>query len=212
MDQQIDRPKVKGSGRPRSEATRLAILDATILLLKAASVQSITIEAIAKQAGVSKATIYRWWPSKASVVIDAFVENHLIHTPMRKDINPAEALLLHWRALAEQYRGPPGRIIAQILAEGQSDPAILSEFRQKFHYGRRAVVKDVVLQIQEMYRIPASIDTEFILDIFYSSIYMRLLWGHVPIDDDFVMSYPVTVFHLIGVEFDADGRAIAPKP
>lgn len=212
MEQQIDtpieKPKTKGGGRPRSETTRRAILNATLLLLKDETVQSITIEAIARQAGVSKATIYRWWSSKASVVIDAFIENHLVQTPMRYDLHPAEALLIHWRALAEQYRGPPGRIVAQILAEGQSDPTILREFRQRFHYGRRAVVKEVVQQIQTMHKMPAGLDSEFFMDLLYAAIYMRLLWGHAPIDEEFVRSYPLAVFGLVGIEFDANDRIV----
>ena len=66
----------KSLGRPRSEATRLQILNSTIKLLHENSIQAISIEAIAKEAGVSKATIYRWWDSKALLVIDAFIENH----------------------------------------------------------------------------------------------------------------------------------------
>lgn len=208
MDDQIEKPKTKGGGRPRSETTRRAILEAALFLLKNESVQSITIEAIARQAGVSKATIYRWWNSKASVVIDAFIENHLVNTPMRYDLHPAEALLLHWRALAEQYRGAPGRIVAQVLAEGQSDPTILREFRQRFHYGRRAVVKEVVQQIQATHKMPEGLNSEFFMDLLYAAIYMRLLWGHASIDDEFVQSYPLAVFRLIGIEFNENGRVV----
>lgn len=209
MDEQIEKPKAKGGGRPRSETTRRSILAATLFLLKKETVQSITIEAIARQAGVSKATIYRWWKSKASVVIDAFIENHLVHTPMQYDLDPAEALLRHWRALAEQYRGPAGRIVAQILAEGQSDPNILREFRQRFHYGRRAVVREVVEQIQKTHGMPEGVGSEFFMDLLYAAIYMRLLWGHAPIDEEFIETHPLGVFKLVGIEFDKNGRVVS---
>jgi AcrR family transcriptional regulator len=58
-------------GRPRSEAARQAILEATRALLEVTTVRDLTIETIAKQAGVSKSTIYRWWPNKAAIAIDA---------------------------------------------------------------------------------------------------------------------------------------------
>lgn len=208
MDDQTEKPKTRGGGRPRSESTRRSILSATLFLLKDESVQSITIEAIARQAGVSKATIYRWWNSKASVVIDAFIENHLVNTPMRYDIHPAEALLHHWRALADQYRGLPGRIVAQILAEGQSDPTVLREFRQRFHYGRRAVVREIVEQIQSRHKMPEGIGNEFFMDLLYAAIYMRLLWGHVSIDDDFIQNYPLAVFRLVGIQFDENEKVV----
>lgn len=200
--------KPRGGGRPRSEATRRSILSATLALLQAESVQSITVEAIAREAGVSKATIYRWWPSKTSVVIDAFIENHLVNTPMLYDAHPAEALVRHWRALAEQYRGLPGRIVAQILAEGQSDATILREFRQRFHYGRRAVVREVVEHLSSMHPMPDGVGSEIFMDMLYAAIYLRLLWGHAPIDDAFIHSYPLTVFQLIGIDFDKDGHVI----
>ena len=72
--------------------------EATLHLLEDGTVQSLTIEAIAREAGVGKATIYRWWDSKALVVIDAFVEHHIVRTPMPRDLPPAEALAIHFRS------------------------------------------------------------------------------------------------------------------
>ena len=85
------------AGRPRSETTRRKILEATVHLLEDVTVQSLTIEAIAREAGVGKATIYRWWDSKALVVIDAFIEHHIVRTPMPRDLPPAEALAIHFQ-------------------------------------------------------------------------------------------------------------------
>lgn len=200
--------KSRGGGRPSSESTRRAILGAALSLLQTQSVQSITIEAIAREAGVSKATICRWWPSKVLVVIDAFMENHIVHTPMLYDVHPAEALVRHWRSLAEQYREWPGQIVAQILAEGQSDPAILREFRQRFHYGRRAVVREVVEKLSSTHKFPEGVESEFLMDMLYSAIYMRLLWGHASIDDELIQTYPLTIFKLIGIEFNSEGRLV----
>lgn len=198
----------KGGGRPRSETTRRAILSATLELLREGSIQSITIEAIAKHAGVSKATIYRWWQSKASVVIDAFIENHMVHTPMRHDIHPAEALLVHWRLLVEQYSGWPGQIVAQILAEGQSDPSIQREFRERFYYGRRAVVREVIDNLRHLVPRLREIDSEVLMDILYSPVYQRLLWGYGPLDAKFIRDFPRDLFRLFDVEFDEHDKVI----
>lgn len=198
----------RGGGRPRSEATRKAILSATLELLRHESIQAITIEAIAREAGVSKATIYRWWQSKASVVIDAFVENHVVKTPLRHDIHPAEALLGHWRLFAEQYSGWAGRVVAQILAEGQSDPEVQREFRERFYYGRRAVVREVVEKLRKAVPAVSRIDPERLMDMIYSPVYMRLMWGYGPIDETFINEFPLDVFKLIGIEFDAEGHYI----
>ena len=81
------------------------------------SVQQLSIERIAREAGVSKTTIYRWWPDKAAVIIDTFLENHILLTSMREDLPPLEALREHVVALAAVYAGHEGRLMAQLLAE-----------------------------------------------------------------------------------------------
>lgn len=202
-------PRPRGGGRPRSETVRLSILTSALRLLETESLQAISIEAIAREAEVSKATIYRWWNSKASVAIDAFMENHIVKTPMRYDVHPAEALLAHWRSLATQYAGWPGRLVAQILAEGQSDPDIMREFRQRFYYSRRAVVREVVEQLNKTEQIPHGINAEDLMDMLYASIYLRLMWGHAPIDETFIRDFPLNMFKLLGLEFDEQGRILS---
>ncbi|MNO80046.1 division inhibitor protein [compost metagenome] len=187
-------------GRPRSEATRRQILSATIGLLQDKSIQGISIEAIAREAGVSKATIYRWWDSKALVVIDAFMENHLVKTTIPRDLKPREALAYHFESLVEQYSGWPGRLVAQIIAEGQSDPSILRAFRERFHYGRRAVVREVLEEWKVSEEIPADTNIEILMDVIYGAVYMRLMLGHAPLDEAFAESHIAYVYHLLGID------------
>ncbi|BCW44834.1 helix-turn-helix domain-containing protein [Arthrobacter sp. StoSoilB5] len=69
----------------------------------ALTVQKLSIERIAREAGISKTTIYRWWPSKAAVAIDTFLENHIVRTPVRDNIPAIEALSEHFASLAKIY-------------------------------------------------------------------------------------------------------------
>ena len=197
---------VRSVGRPRSEATRSQILATAIRLLQEQSVQAITIEAIAREAGVGKATIYRWWNSKALLVIDAFMENHVVKTPMPRHRSPAEALALHIASIVQEYAGWPGRIVAQIIAEGQSDPDVLREFRERFHYGRRAVVREVLQTWCREADIAAPPNIESLGDLLYAPIYMRLLLGHAPLDEVFVREHLSYVFTLLGAELPASLR------
>src|SRR5215469_113770 len=73
----------KTLGRQRSKESEDAILAATLCLLKEKPLRDITIEEIARKAGVGKATIYKWWPSKAYVALDAFLGkmNKMVPTP-----------------------------------------------------------------------------------------------------------------------------------
>jgi AcrR family transcriptional regulator len=182
-------PVVKrSSGRPRSETTRVAILSTTMGMLEHATLQSITIESIAKTAGVSKATIYRWWPSKAALVIDAFLDHHIIRTPLRTDLPPLEALSQHMATLIRNYDGFGGRVVAQIIAEGQSDPDILREWRARFYHSRREAVRAALETWKAEAKVQKDWDIEFIMDVLYAPIYQRLLLRHAPLDDAFAAS------------------------
>lgn len=177
-------------------------------LLKTQNLQAISIESIAKEAGVGKATIYRWWPSKASVVIDAFIQNHIVHTPMPQGVSWREALAEHMRLLIEQYSGFGGRIVTQILAEGQANPDVLREFHERFMYGRRAVVRETLEEARRRGELPPDVDLDLQMDILYAPIYMRLVTGYSPLDQHFADTYPDTVLNL----FDnkrASGRGTA---
>jgi len=65
-------------GAPRSESSRLAILDATSRLFAERGWDQLTIEGIASAAGVGKQTIYRWWPSKAAILAECMLEGRII--------------------------------------------------------------------------------------------------------------------------------------
>jgi AcrR family transcriptional regulator len=197
----------RAPGRARSDASRMAILDATLKLLETTPVQQISIESIARQAGVGKATIYRWWNSKAAVVIEAFLHTHLSHTPMPKVGSPREALMRHVHLLVEEYSGWSGRIVSQIMAEGQGDPDVLREFRERFWYGRRAVVREVVEEARRLGEIRNDMDTELQMDILYAPIYFRLLMRHLPLDKKFADAHCAAMMQTLTVP---DKAASAP--
>lgn len=163
----------------------MAILDAALNLLETQSLQQITIESIAKEAGVGKATIYRWWPSKVLVVIDAFVQNHIVRTPMPKADTCRESIVKHVHLMIEQYGSSGGRLVAQILAEGQSDPDVLRSFRERFFYGRRAMVREVIEEGRRRGEFRTDMEPEFMMDMIYSPVYFRLIMGHLPLNRQF---------------------------
>jgi len=190
-------PRARPPGRARSDSSRVAILDATLKLLETTPLQQISIESIARQAGVGKATIYRWWNSKAAVVIEAFLHAHVSHTPMQKGGSPREALIRHIHLLVEEYSGWSGRIVAQLLAEGQGDKDVLREFRERFWYGRRAVVREVVEDARRCGEFRSDMEAELQMDILYAPIYFRLLVGHLPLDKKFADAHCATMMQML---------------
>lgn len=201
----------RAPGRARSDASRIAILNAALRLLETQNLQRITIESIAREAEVGKATIYRWWPSKASIVIEAFVQNHIVHTPMPAGVTVMEALRQHLHALIEQYSGWPGKVVAQILAEGQSDPQVLREFRERFFHGRRAMVREVLEEGRRRGEIRTDMDADVMMDLIYATVYFRLMLQHLPLDANHAELLSSAMLKVIAPDAAVPGSSVSPR-
>lgn len=139
------------------------------------SLQKLSIEGIARQAGVSKMTIYRWWPNKAALVIDSFRENHIAQTPISAEGRAVDSLRAHLVSLTQVYAGPEGRLVAQLLGECQFDPATLEVFKEHFWYGRRQAVADLIERAQHEGDLRDDLTPNELADLLYAPIYFRLL-------------------------------------
>jgi len=170
-------------GRKRSAEVEAAILDATIELLSTQSLREITSDSIAQKAGVSKATIYKWWKNKSQVALDAFL-SRISQEVSIPDTGSAE------RDFAEQLRDVirfhqswGGRIFCQFIAEGQSDPEFLALFRSRFMHTRREAVAIMWERGVARGEIDPAWDREIVLDLLYGPLVFRLLAGHAPLND-----------------------------
>lgn len=180
----------KPSGRPRCQVARKAILEATVRLLERMTLQNLAIECIAREAGVGKATIYRWWPNKAAIVIDAFFEEVVPRTTFEKAPTAAEAIQRQAMRIMKVLNGRQGRIVAQIIAEGQNDPAVLEYFRSMFLRQRRAAAGEIIQAGIDSGEFLADLDIELAIDLIYGPMWYRLLVGHQPLDRAFAETLP----------------------
>ncbi|MBF2008806.1 MAG: TetR/AcrR family transcriptional regulator [Chlorogloeopsis fritschii C42_A2020_084] len=180
----------KRIGRPRSEESRAAILDATWKLLKTMTLRDLSIEAIARESGVGKTTIYRWWSSKVAVVMDAFWEKLSPEIQFPQGLSATEAITQQMRLLITAFSGEYGRIAAQIIAEGQAEPDALASYRDRFINPRRAAAKAIIEWGIENGEFDPNLDPELAIDILYGTIYFRLLVGHLPLDRQFAEELP----------------------
>ena len=105
-------------GRPRSEESRQAILRSTLKLLKEAGFPQLSIEAIAADADVSKATVYRWWPTKAALVADAFSVSAEQELRFPDTGSVHKDMSLQMRQLIRVFRSPRGKVVAALLGGG----------------------------------------------------------------------------------------------
>lgn len=148
------------------------------------SVQQLSIERIAREAGVSKTTIYRWWPNKAAVIIDTFLENHILNTPIREDLPAIDALREHVASLTAVYAGFEGRLMAQLIAECQYDPATLEEFKKHFWRPRREAINVLLQRAVREGSIRGDLDLAEVAERIYSPIYFRLLFAEGSLDPE----------------------------
>lgn len=186
-------------GRPRSEEARQALLGATARLMEAMPIRNITIGGIAKEAGVGKPTIYRWWDSKCAIVMDAFLATAAPQIPFPKSGSAVDALGLQVKRVIKLLRGRSGRIVAEMVGEGQSDPHILEEFRDRFFSHLLAPARAVIERGKKSGELDDGLDTDLALDLIYGPIYYRLLVGHQPLDEAFARALSVWVVAALRV-------------
>jgi len=184
-------------GRPRSERARKAILEAAAELLLARGLSEVSMDAVAERAGVSKATIYRWWPTKETLALDALYTEWAAAPSQTRNTGSLRGDLLSmlrpWARLAGSR--PYGRVVAALLTEAQTDPVFGAEYRQRFLEPRREQVREIFRRAIERGEIPAGTKVEVALDLLYGSMYHRLLNGHAPLNDRFVRDVVDTVLN-----------------
>ena len=184
-------------GRPRSERARKAILEAAAELLLARGLSAVSMDAVAERAGVSKATIYRWWATKETLALDALYTEWAAAQPQARDTGSLRGDLLSlfrpWARLARSR--PYGRVIAALITESQTDPVFAAEYRQRFVEPRREQGRVIFRRAIGRGEIPADTKVEVALDLLYGSVYHRLLHGHAPLSDQFVRDVVDTVLN-----------------
>jgi AcrR family transcriptional regulator len=168
-------------GRPRSEASRGAIIAAANELLRTVGLHRMSIEAVAEASGVGKTTIYRWWPSKGTLALDAYLEDIRAKVVVPDTGDGGEDLRRHARAVIEFYAGKEGRIFAQFMAEAQSDPGLAEAFRERFLSQRRAAVQTIWKRGVARGDFRDDVDTDVAMDMIFAPIVYRLLAGHAPL-------------------------------
>jgi AcrR family transcriptional regulator len=174
-------------GRPRSEAARRAILDAAAELLLTHGLAGVSMDAVADRAGVSKATIYRWWPTKETVALDALYTEWAATRPRTRDTGTLRGdLLALLRPWARRVGSRPyARIIAALITQAHTDPAFATEYHQRFVEPRRDQGRAIFQRAVERGEIPPDTNVEVALDLLYGPLYHRLLHGHAPLNDRF---------------------------
>lgn len=176
----------QSTGRPRSEASKAAIINATIELLEEHGYSTLSIEAIAMHAGVGKATIYRWWGNKALLILDAFLISTKEQIELKEKENIHESFRQQLQNLATVFNSPIGRTVIAIIAESGADSELAKAFHSSYLYPRREEAKKVLEHGISKGELCPTIDLDIALDLLYGPIYLRMLIFKKELDVAFI--------------------------
>jgi AcrR family transcriptional regulator len=172
-------------GRPRSEKARQAILAAAGDLMLSGGLAAATMDAIAARAGVSKATVYKWWPSRGAVALDGFLDRVAGTLAVPDGLSAAAALTWQIDALIQIFRDTTaGPLMRALVAVAQTDPDIAGALRDQWLAPRRARAMETVQAGVQRGEIQAGLDHEAIMDELFGPVYHRLFFGHAPLSED----------------------------
>src|SRR5205807_596229 len=150
--------------RIRDEAARRRVLDSARTLVCDLGPRVVTVDAIAAAAGVGKQTIYRWWPTKSAVLMDALAE---LTDPERDDLPASayEAIRLQMRRVARMFASRQGQLIKEAVADAQGDPSLAEDFRRRFFAHRRARGASTIVKGIASGELRQGLDVDDVLDV-----------------------------------------------
>lgn len=198
-------------GRPRNERSRQAILRSTLKLLRKTGFADLSIEAIAADAHVGKATVYRWWPNKGALAVDAFassIEDEL-HFPDKGSV--FDDVSLQMNQFVEVLQSRSGCIVAAVIAAGQSDPELMEEFRARFLRRRRQEAYETLQRGIARGELPKKIDLDLVLDMLYGAIYMRFLIRHGELSEKYVNDICRVILNGAGISGNGHAKQTPAK-
>ena len=174
-------------GRRRSERSHEAIVTATQALLVERSYSEVTIEGVAARAGVGKQTIYRWWPSKAALVLEAYLAGQEAIPPPEERATTREDVraLLGW-LIAVLAEPTGGHVIAGLVGDLQRDADLAEGFHRNVVPARREAMLAALSRGRERGEIRADADLELAVDALHGAVFYRLLLSGEPLDAAFV--------------------------
>lgn len=168
---------------PRSRRVHEAALTATQELLREGGLGAASIDAIAVRSGVSKATLYKHWPSRIAIAANAFGRDVAEAVP-DSDTGSTEAALREMvRRTSDFYASPEGQVYRELVAACVQDAGGAAYFRAYFLYGRRQAFARLWERALERGDVRVDVDVEVATDLVLGPLLVRLMTGHQPLTE-----------------------------
>jgi AcrR family transcriptional regulator len=163
----------------RSVRVHESAITATRDLLREGGLAAATVDAISARSGVSKATIYKHWPSRTAVAAEAFGGLMADTIAVPDSGSPLDDLKEQVRRVSAFYAAEP--VFAQLLAACVTDPGAAPYFREFFLSGRRSAIEKLWERAVDAGDADSSIDAETAMDVLFGPLVFRLMTGHKPL-------------------------------
>jgi len=183
----IDPAERRKPGRPPAEAAgaHARVMDAVYELLQERPARELTMEMVAKRAGVGKPTLYKWWPSRAALMLAMFRERvHATREPVETG-TAEEVIRKRVQRLVREFNGLFGKVMAGLIAEGQGDPAVLDDLYTRHMLPSRLETIREIERGKAAGEFAPDADAALVVDAIIAPLYFRLLLRNAPITDEY---------------------------
>jgi AcrR family transcriptional regulator len=182
---QLDPAGQRRPGRPRSEEAERAIIDATLSLFAESGPEGLCIEKVAARAGVGKATIYRRWPGKEDLLLDALAALRApLPQPKGKSVRSDLTALLE--AMCKESADPRrARQVALLQGEGANYPRLLTRYSETVVEPRREVIRSVLRRGVATGELREDVDIEAAMFMLSGAVLIRSRFGLQPIEEGY---------------------------
>ncbi len=172
-------------GRPRSTAAEAAILDAAYGLIVSKGLTAATMDAIARASKVSKMTVYKWWPSREALLIDAFLRHASLMLPLTEEGDPISTLQRHAAAYAEALKSEFGKVQLAVISECIAKTGSAQLFTERYLDIRRRTATAIIERGQREGSIMAGVAAGDLYDRIYGTLFYRFLFQFRPLSGDY---------------------------
>ena len=181
----------RARGRPRSAECRDAVLKAAMELIQEDDLRKVSVDRISARSGVSTATIYKWWPNKTAVIIEAFLHQMMVDAPVADTGSAAEDFRLTLRGVMRFHSSPLGVIYAQLVGEAQFYPTEREWIRTHLVNVRREALRKIWDRGVARGELDPNIDPEVALVLIFGTSMYRGTTVHAeltPADADAIVA------------------------
>lgn len=188
-----DDSKPSQRGRPRSVTTEKAILASAYAIMAEQGLAAATFDAIARHSKVSKMTIYKWWPSREALLIDAFLNRAAATLPLDGDGAAVDRLIDHAMRYVDALGGDFGKVQLAVVSECIANTGSAAIFSERYLAQRREVIAQTIAAGQAEGSIVATDAPRDLYDRIYGALFYRYVFGFGPLSREYARHLVVSV-------------------